>query len=47
MLGRAGLNHPLLGCEDLFGAEYLMSGEAVRATPLYTTFAPDSESVKE
>jgi branched-chain amino acid transport system substrate-binding protein len=45
-LRKAGLNLPILGGEDLFAAEYLTSGEAVRGTLLYTTFAPDNESVK-
>jgi branched-chain amino acid transport system substrate-binding protein len=45
-LRKAGLTLPIIGGEDLFAKEYLMGGEAVRGTLLYTTFAPDSESVK-
>ena len=47
-LEKAGLNLPIpiLGGEDLFAAEYLMGGEAVRGSLLYTTYAPDSETVK-
>jgi branched-chain amino acid transport system substrate-binding protein len=45
-LRNAGSNLPILGGEDLFAAEYLNGGAAVRGTLLFATFSPDNESPK-
>jgi branched-chain amino acid transport system substrate-binding protein len=45
-LRKAGSNLPILGGEDLFAAEYLNGGVAVRGTLLFATFSPDNESPK-
>ncbi len=45
-LRNAGSKLPIIGGEDLFAAEYLNGGVAVRGTLLFATFAPDNESPK-
>jgi branched-chain amino acid transport system substrate-binding protein len=43
-LRKAGSSLPILGGEDLFSADYLDGGAAVRGSLVYTTFPPNDES---
>jgi branched-chain amino acid transport system substrate-binding protein len=45
-LREAGSDLPILGGEELFTADYLHGGDAVRGSLVYATFSPGSDSAK-